>query len=133
MKKIISVMFIALMCVVSLSSCASNDDAVENNVTTNNLAGKYVSELLEDDATSVTYTLNGDMTFTAVEVDLETYEVEETWGGKWSFNKDKMELTFVVYDEGDIDTYIAHVSNDYKSFSIIFDEDSEYEVYNKIN
>ena len=126
-------MFIALMCVVSLSSCASNDDAVEDNVTTTNLAGKYVSELLEDDATSVTYTLNGDMTFTAVEVDLETYEVEETWGGKWSFNKDKMELTFVVYDEGDIDTYIAHVSNDYKTFSIFDNEDSEYEVYNKIN
>ena len=132
MKKIISIMFIALMCAVGLSSCASNDDAVVDNITTSNLVGKYVSEVCEEDASSVTYTLNGDMTFTAVEVDLETNKVDETWSGKWSFNKDKMEITFMVYEDDDVETYTAHVSSDYKSFSIIYAEDSEYEVYNKV-
>ena len=132
MKKIISIMFIALMCVVCLSSCTSNDDVVVDDITTSNLVGKYVSEVCEEDASSVTYTLNDDMTFTAVETDLNIDEVVETWDGKWSFNKDKMAITFMVYDEEDIETYTAHVSSDYKSFSIIYTEDSEYEVYNKV-
>ena len=132
MKKIISIMFIALMCVVCLSSCTSNDDVVVDDITTSNLVGKYVSEVSEEFETSVTYTLNGDMTFTAVEIDLETNEVIETWDGKWSFSKDKMEITFVVYEDEDVETYTAHVSSDYKSFSIIYAEDSEYEVYNKV-
>lgn len=132
MKKIISIMFIALMCIVCLSSCTSNDDVVVDDITTSNLVGKYVSEVYEEDASSVIYTLNGDMTFTAVETDLDIDEVVETWDGKWSFNKDKMEITFVVYEDEDIETYIAHVSSDYKSFSIVYAEDSEYEVYNKV-